>query len=167
MRIEKKTFESLLLINIYFDSRDCSSSPTRPPGHSPSEAFNETVEEATQSLYPLIGEKGMDWMYSNCSTTAQRGALDWWRPFHDAAKPVFEDLYAKVVEGTETARSLDKNSQPNYREELEKELAEIKESEIWRAGTFLISRSIVGGNCMILLMCICKLLYNLLTNTCN
>ncbi|RUS19239.1 6-phosphogluconate dehydrogenase, partial [Endogone sp. FLAS-F59071] len=106
----------------------------RAHGHSPSEAFNETVEEATQSLYPLIGEKGMDWMYSNCSTTAQRGALDWWRPFHDAAKPVFEDLYAKVVKGTETARSLDKNSQPNYREELEKELAEIKESEIWRAG---------------------------------
>jgi ketol-acid reductoisomerase len=42
----------------------------REIGHSPSEAFNETVEEATQSLYPLIGANGMDHMYANCSTTA-------------------------------------------------------------------------------------------------
>ncbi|KAI9495869.1 ketol-acid reductoisomerase [Zychaea mexicana] len=106
----------------------------RANGHSPSEAFNETVEEATQSLYPLIGERGMDWMYANCSTTAQRGALDWWRPFHDASKPVFEQLYESVKNGSETARSLDRNSQPDYRERLEEELAEIRESEIWRAG---------------------------------
>ncbi|KAI8066765.1 ketol-acid reductoisomerase [Gongronella butleri] len=106
----------------------------RANGHSPSEAFNETVEEATQSLYPLIGERGMDWMYSNCSTTAQRGALDWWRPFHDASKPVFEKLYQSVRDGSETARSLDRNSQPDYREKLEEELKEIRESEIWRAG---------------------------------
>ncbi|KAI8143913.1 6-phosphogluconate dehydrogenase [Fennellomyces sp. T-0311] len=106
----------------------------RANGHSPSEAFNETVEEATQSLYPLIGERGMDWMYSNCSTTAQRGALDWWRPFHDASKPVFEELYASVRNGSETARSLDRNSKPDYREKLEEELAEIRESELWRAG---------------------------------
>ncbi|CDS08149.1 Putative Ketol-acid reductoisomerase,mitochondrial [Lichtheimia ramosa] len=106
----------------------------RANGHSPSEAFNETVEEATQSLYPLIGERGMDWMYSNCSTTAQRGALDWWRPFHDASKPIFEQLYASVRDGSETARSLDRNSQPDYREKLEEELKEIRESEIWRAG---------------------------------
>ncbi|KAF7721408.1 Bifunctional acetohydroxyacid reductoisomerase [Apophysomyces ossiformis] len=106
----------------------------RANGHSPSEAFNETVEEATQSLYPLIGERGMDWMYSNCSTTAQRGALDWWRPFHDASKPVFEKLYASVKDGSETARSLDRNSQPDYREKLEEELKEIRESELWRAG---------------------------------
>ncbi|ORX59696.1 ketol-acid reductoisomerase, partial [Hesseltinella vesiculosa] len=106
----------------------------RANGHSPSEAFNETVEEATQSLYPLIGERGMDWMYSNCSTTAQRGALDWWRPFHDASKPVFEKLYESVRNGSETARSLDRNSQPDYREKLEEELKEIRESEIWRAG---------------------------------
>ncbi|KAI8966951.1 ketol-acid reductoisomerase [Mycotypha africana] len=106
----------------------------RANGHSPSEAFNETVEEATQSLYPLIGERGMDWMYSNCSTTAQRGALDWWRPFHDASKPVFEQLYKSVRDGSETARSLDRNSQPDYREKLEEELKEIRESEIWRAG---------------------------------
>ncbi|KAI8085148.1 6-phosphogluconate dehydrogenase [Halteromyces radiatus] len=106
----------------------------RANGHSPSEAFNETVEEATQSLYPLIGERGMDWMYSNCSTTAQRGALDWWRPFHKASKPVFEQLYQSVRDGSETARSLDRNSQPDYREKLEEELREIRESEIWRAG---------------------------------
>ncbi|KAK9718459.1 Bifunctional acetohydroxyacid reductoisomerase [Basidiobolus ranarum] len=106
----------------------------RSHGHSPSEAFNETVEEATQSLYPLIGEKGMDWMYSNCSTTAQRGALDWWKPFYKATKPVFEELYESVANGSETRRSLDKNSKPNYREELEKELEEIRESEMWRAG---------------------------------
>ena len=35
-----------------------------------SEAFNETVEELTQSLMPLFAENGMDWMYANCSTTA-------------------------------------------------------------------------------------------------
>ncbi|CAO3622959.1 unnamed protein product [Cunninghamella blakesleeana] len=106
----------------------------RANGHSPSEAFNETVEEATQSLYPLIGERGMDWMYSNCSTTAQRGALDWWRPFHEASKPVFEKLYQSVRDGSETARSLDRNSKADYREKLEEELKEIRESEIWRAG---------------------------------
>ncbi|KAG1140280.1 hypothetical protein G6F37_009222 [Rhizopus arrhizus] len=106
----------------------------RANGHSPSEAFNETVEEATQSLYPLIGERGMDWMYSNCSTTAMRGALDWWKPFHDASKPVFEQLYQSVRDGSETARSLDRNSQPDYREKLEEELREIRESEIWRTG---------------------------------
>ncbi|CAO3696941.1 unnamed protein product [Rhizopus stolonifer] len=106
----------------------------RANGHSPSEAFNETVEEATQSLYPLIGERGMDWMYSNCSTTAMRGALDWWKPFHKASKPVFEDLYRSVRDGTETARSLDRNSKADYREKLEEELREIRESEIWRTG---------------------------------
>ncbi|OZJ04629.1 hypothetical protein BZG36_02067 [Bifiguratus adelaidae] len=116
----------------------------RANGHTPSEAFNETVEEATQSLFPLIGENGMDWMYSNCSTTAQRGALDWWRPFHDAAKPVFEKLYESVRNGTETARSLDKNSRPNYRSELEEELKEIRESEIWRT-EFLRNHFIAGA----------------------
>ena len=82
----------------------------REHGHSPSEAFNETVEEATQSLYPLIAENGMDWMYANCSTTAQRGALDWFTRFRDAAKPVFEELYRKVAEGDETRRVLEANS---------------------------------------------------------
>ncbi|KAF9304789.1 Bifunctional acetohydroxyacid reductoisomerase [Mortierella antarctica] len=106
----------------------------RARGHTPSEAFNETVEEATQSLYPLIGANGMDWMYANCSTTAQRGALDWWKKFHDVSKPVFEELYESVANGTETRRSLEKNSQPNYRSELEKELKEIADHEMWRAG---------------------------------
>ncbi|KAJ2031187.1 Bifunctional acetohydroxyacid reductoisomerase [Coemansia sp. RSA 376] len=106
----------------------------RAQGHSPSEAFNETVEEATQSLIPLIGAKGMDWMYANCSVTAQRGALDWHQKFYDASLPVFKDLYESVKNGSETKRALDKNSQPDYRESLEIELAEIRESEIWRAG---------------------------------
>ena len=106
----------------------------RERGHSPSEAFNETVEEATQSLYPLIAEKGMDWMYANCSTTAQRGALDWYKKFKDAVKPVFDELYTKVKSGVETARVLDVNSKPDYKEKLEVELAEIRESEMWKAG---------------------------------
>ena len=106
----------------------------REHGHSPSEAFNETVEEATQSLYPLIAEKGMDWMYANCSTTAQRGALDWFQAFRDASKPVFEKLYQSVASGEEARRTLDANSRPDYRQQLEKELKEIAESEMWLAG---------------------------------
>jgi ketol-acid reductoisomerase len=106
----------------------------REHGHSPSEAFNETVEEATQSLYPLIGENGMDWMYANCSTTAQRGALDWFRRFRDAARPVFDELYQKVKDGLETKRVLESNSKPTYREDLEKELKAVRESEMWRIG---------------------------------
>src|SRR5262245_60199251 len=111
----------------------------RAHGHSPSEAFNETVEEATQSLYPLIAENGMDWMYANCSTTAQRGALDWFRRFRDAAKPVFEELYRRVAEGEEPRRVLDANSRPDYRQQLEKELQEVAESEMWQAGTVVRS----------------------------
>ena len=111
----------------------------RANGHSPSEAFNETVEEATQSLYPLIAEKGMDWMYANCSTTAQRGALDWFKPFRDASKPVFEKLYESVKSGHETKVTLEANSKPDYRESLEKELKEISESEMWKAGAWVRS----------------------------
>ncbi len=106
----------------------------RENGHSPSEAFNETVEELTQSLMPLFAEKGMDWMYANCSTTAQRGALDWMGPFHDATKPVFEKLYKEVASGNEAQRSIDTNSQADYREGLEKELKALRESEMWRTG---------------------------------
>jgi ketol-acid reductoisomerase len=106
----------------------------RANGHSASEAFNETVEEATQSLYPLIAEKGMDWMYANCSTTAQRGALDWFKKFRDASKPVFEALYTSVETGEETRRTLEANSRPDYRQQLEKELKEIADSEMWVAG---------------------------------
>ena len=106
----------------------------REHGHTPSEAFNETVEELTQSLMPLVAERGMDWMYANCSTTAQRGALDWMGPFHDAVKPVFEKLYNEVASGNEAQRSIDSNSQPDYREKLEEELKALRESEMWQTG---------------------------------
>jgi ketol-acid reductoisomerase len=104
----------------------------RENGHTPSEAFNETVEELTQSLMPLFAAKGMDWMYANCSTTAQRGALDWMGPFHDAIKPVMQKLYASVKCGHEAQISIDANSKPDYREGLEKELKALRESEMWR-----------------------------------
>ena len=94
----------------------------RAHGHSPSEAFNETVEELTQSLMPLVAENGMDWMNANCSTTAQRGALDWWKKFRDATKPVFEELYEEVAKGNEAQRSIDTNSKEGYRDGLNKEL---------------------------------------------
>jgi len=106
----------------------------RENGHDPSEAFNETVEELTQSLMPLFAENGMDWMYANCSTTAQRGALDWMGVFHDATKPIFERLYKEVAGGKEAQRAIDSNGQADYREKLEKELAALRESEMWRAG---------------------------------
>ncbi|MDR2937195.1 MAG: ketol-acid reductoisomerase, partial [Rikenellaceae bacterium] len=106
----------------------------RENGHTPSEAFNETVEELTQSLMPLVAENGMDWMYGNCSTTAQRGALDWWKPFHDATLPVFRKLYAEVACGNEAQRSIDTNSKPDYRAGLEAELKDLRESEMWQAG---------------------------------
>ncbi len=106
----------------------------RKHGHSPSEAFNETVEELTQSLMPLVAENGMDWMYANCSTTAQRGALDWKDKFRDAVKPVVESLYEEVASGREAQRSIDLNSQDDYREKLEVELAELRDSEMWRTG---------------------------------
>jgi ketol-acid reductoisomerase len=111
----------------------------REHGHSPSEAFNETVEEATQSLYPLIAENGMDWMYANCSTTAQRGALDWFKRFRDVSKPVFEELYRKVAAGDETRRVLEANSRPDYRQQLEKELKAVADSEMWKAGSVVRS----------------------------
>ncbi|MBP7856988.1 MAG: ketol-acid reductoisomerase [Prevotella sp.] len=105
----------------------------RSHGHSPSEAFNETVEELTQSLGPLFGQNGMDWMYANCSTTAQRGALDWRPRFKAAIKPVMEWLYLSVENGTEAQISIDRNSQPDYREKLNQELKEMREMEMWRA----------------------------------
>ncbi|MCB9336291.1 MAG: ketol-acid reductoisomerase [Flavobacteriales bacterium] len=106
----------------------------RKNGHSPSEAFNETVEELTQSLMPLVAENGMDWMYANTSTTAQRGALDWRHKFRDAATPVFEELYNSVSTGNEAAIVIESNRQGNYREKLNEELSEIKNSELWQAG---------------------------------
>lgn len=106
----------------------------REKGHSPSEAYNETIEEALQSLYPLISEKGMDWMYSNCSTTAQRGALDWAPKFKNVLKPVIEDCYEKVVSGEEARVSIESNSKDDYRLKLERELQEINDQEMWIAG---------------------------------
>ena len=106
----------------------------RKHGHTPSEAFNETVEELTQSLIRLVGQNGMDWMYANCSTTAQRGALDWKDKFRDVVAPVFDNLYQSVVSGVETGIVLDKNSDPNYREKLDAELKTMRDSEMWQAG---------------------------------
>jgi ketol-acid reductoisomerase len=106
----------------------------RAKGHSPSEAFNETVEELTQSLMPLVAENGMDWMYANCSTTAQRGALDWWKKFRDATLPVFNELYESVASGREAQKSIESNSKADYREKLEVELKELRDSELWRSG---------------------------------
>ena len=106
----------------------------RKHGHSPSEAFNETVEELTESLIRLVGENGMDWMYANCSTTAQRGALDWRHNFRKAVEPVFDTLYDSVLKGEETRIVIEANSRPDYREKLQAELAEIRDSEMWQAG---------------------------------
>jgi len=106
----------------------------RSKGHTPSEAFNETVEELTQSLMPLVAENGMDWMYANCSATAQRGALDWRHKFREATKPVFEELYESVATGQEAKRAIETNGQADYRDQLETELKEIRESELWQAG---------------------------------
>ena len=106
----------------------------RKHGHSPSEAFNETVEELTQSLIRLVAQNGMDWMYANCSTTAQRGALDWRHDFRKAVEPVYEKLYQSVVSGEQTRIVLAANSAPDYKEKLEVELREMRESEMWLTG---------------------------------
>jgi ketol-acid reductoisomerase len=106
----------------------------RQRGHSPSEAFNETVEELTQSLVPLVGENGMDWMFANCSVTAQRGALDWKGKFREATLPVLNDLYDSVASGEEARRTIERGTTPNYRQELEAELKEVRESELWATG---------------------------------
>ena len=109
----------------------------RKNGHSPSEAFNETVEELTQSLLPLVGENGMDWMYANTSTTAQRGALDWRHRFRETTLPLFEELYAKVANGEEARTVIESCARPDYREKLDAELAEMRESELWQTGAAL------------------------------
>lgn len=107
----------------------------RKKGHSPSEAFNETVEELTESLIKLVSENGMDWMYANCSTTAQRGALDWRHKFREAVAPVFEELYDSVASGNEAKIVIEANSKPDYRQKLDAELAEVRNSEMWQAGS--------------------------------
>ena len=116
----------------------------RDNGHSPSESFNETVEELTQSLIRLVDQNGMDWMYSNCSATAQRGALDWRHKFREATLPVFEDLYKSVKTGAETKRVLDSTSSVDYKDFLEIELKEMRESELWTAGAAV--RKLRPGN---------------------
>ncbi len=107
----------------------------RKKGHSPSEAFNETVEELTESLIKLVSENGMDWMYANCSTTAQRGALDWRHKFREAVAPVFEELYESVSSGNEAKIVIEANSKSDYRQKLDAELAEVRNSEMWQAGS--------------------------------
>ena len=106
----------------------------RKHGHSPSEAFNETVEELTQSLIRLVDQNGMDWMYANCSATAQRGALDWRHQFRKAVEPVFDWLYESVKSGEQTRIVLEVNGAPDYKEKLEAELKVMRESEMWQAG---------------------------------
>ena len=109
----------------------------REKGHGPSEAYNETVEEALESLYPLISAKGMDWLYANCSTTAQRGALDWAPRFEQVLKPVIEDCYNSVLDGTEADIVIKANSTLDYREKLNKELEEIDSQELWQTAKVL------------------------------
>ncbi len=136
---EKEVFSDLtgergVLMGCLAGVMDAQYKVLRKNGHSPSEAFNETVEELTQSLIRLVAQNGMDWMFGNCSTTAQRGALDWAPKFRDAVAPVFENLYESVKTGKETARVLETNSASDYREKLNKELDEIGNSEMWQAG---------------------------------
>ena len=128
------TGERGILIGALSGVMEAQYNVLRKNGHSPSEAFNETVEELTQSLIRLVGENGMDYMYANCSTTAQRGALDWHPRFRDAVAPVFEALYESVRSGNEARITLEANSKPDYREKLEKELDAFKNSEMWQAG---------------------------------
>ncbi len=116
----------------------------RKKGHSPSEAFNETVEELSQSLLPLVAENGMDWMYANCSTTAQRGALDWKNRFRDAVSPVFDELYESVESGNEARITIEANRQTDYRTKLAAELAELHDLEMWKAGAMV--RKLRPGN---------------------
>jgi ketol-acid reductoisomerase len=106
----------------------------RKHGHTPSEAFNETVEELTQSLIRLVDENGMDWMYSNCSQTAQRGALDWKPKFRKAVLPVFKELYKQVASGAEAAHVIKTCGAKDYPAKLAKEIAALRNSEMWQAG---------------------------------
>ncbi len=141
---EKETYSDLtgergVLMGCLAGVMEAQYKVLREHGHSPSEAFNETVEELTQSLIKLVGERGMDWMFSNCSTTAQRGALDWAPRFRDAVLPLFEELYESVRSGKEAKRVLEANSAPDYRERLQKELEQMRNSEMWRAGAVVRS----------------------------
>jgi ketol-acid reductoisomerase len=111
----------------------------RSKGHGPLEAYNETVEEALVSLYPLINERGMDWMYKNCSTTAQVGAIKWGKEFEKELKPIIEKCYDNVANGNETNEVLKFNSDPDYRKKLNDQLDEIENDEIWQVGKYVRS----------------------------
>jgi ketol-acid reductoisomerase len=128
------TAERGILVGALAGMMEAQFNTLREHGHSPSESFYDTVEQLTQSLLPLLAEKGMDWLLANISTTAQRGALDWKEKFREVLSPVFNDLYQKVADGTEAKRVLEKNSQPEYKEELAQELNAVKELEIWKTG---------------------------------
>ena len=128
------TGERAMLLGLLRGAMEAQYEVLRQHGHSPSEAFNETVEELTQSLMPMVAAKGIDYMFGNCSTTAQRGALDWSPRFRDLIKPMIETLYQSVADGEETRMVIEANSNPLYRERLEEELRVIRESEMWRAG---------------------------------
>jgi ketol-acid reductoisomerase len=47
---------------------------------------------------------------------------------------VFKELYESVASGKESQRSIDSNSKKDYRENLEVELKELRDSEMWQAG---------------------------------
>jgi len=128
------TGERGILMGALAGVMEAQYSELRKHGHSPSEAFNETVEELTQSLIRLVDENGMDWMFANCSATAQRGALDWKPKFRKAVAPVFKELYQAVKSGKETARVIRSCGKKNYKQLLDKELAVMGNSEMWRAG---------------------------------
>ena len=136
---EKEVFSDLtgergVLMGALAGIMEAQYNTLREHGHSPSEAFNETVEELTQSLIRLVDENGMDWMYCNCSETARIGALRWRNRFRDGAKPLFESLYELVATGEETRIVLERSAEPDYRQKLAEELKAMGDSEMWRAG---------------------------------
>jgi ketol-acid reductoisomerase len=137
---EKEVFSDLtgergVLMGAIAGIMEAQYNTLRENGHSPSEAFNETVEELTQSLIRLVDENGMDWMFNNCSETARIGALRWRNRFRDCTKPLFDSLYELVVSGEEARIVLEKSADPNYRQKLQDELQNMGTSEMWRAGT--------------------------------
>ena len=132
--MERLTGERGVLMGCLAGVMEAQYAELRKQGHDPSEAFNETVEELTQSLIRLVDENGMDWMYANCSETARRGALDWKPRFRDAVLPSFKELYKRVRNGVETKRVLTECSKPDYQVKLNAELAAIKNSEMWKTG---------------------------------
>ncbi len=137
---EKETYSDLTgergtLMGALAGIIEAQYSTLREHGHSPSEAFNETVEELTQSLIRLVDENGMDWMYNNCSETARIGALRWKNRFREATKPVFDSLYDLVAAGEETHIVLERSKEPNYKQKLADELKAMGSNELWRAGS--------------------------------